>query len=115
LQVLRSYLAVSLVRHFAAQTQDRIKAVVFGGFIPFENAAFDTAVDEDVIAAFDGKPHRLHQTATALGAIAWIYIDVLAPEAFGAVIGIAIALHGDATIPAGKIFNVPLKFFVHLG
>ena len=112
---MHSGLAVPLGWQFAAQTQDRIKAVVFDGFIPFENAAFDTAVDEDVIAAFDGKPHRLHQTATALGAIAWIYIDVLAPETFGAVIGIAIALHGDATIPASKIFNVPLKFFVHLG
>ena len=45
---------------------------------------------------------------------AWIYIDMLAPEAFGAVIGIAIALHGDATIPASKVFNVPLEFFAHL-
>ena len=29
-------------------------------------------MDEDVIAAFDGKPHRLHQAATVLGAIAWV-------------------------------------------
>jgi len=72
-------------------------------------------VDEDVFAAFDGKAHRLHQAATVFGAVAWIYIDVLAPEAFGAVVGVAIALHGKATIFAGKIFNVPLEFFVHLG
>ena len=115
MQVLRGYLAVSLIWQFATQTQDRIKAVVFGGLVVFDRAALGAAVDEDIIAAFDGKSHWLHQAATVFGAIAWVYIDVLAPEAFGAVVGVAIALHGKATISASKIFNVPLEFFVHLG
>ena len=112
---MHSYLAGPLVRQFAAYTQYSIKAVVFGGLIPFDNTAFGTAVNEDIIAAFAGKSHRLHQAATAFGAVAWVDIDVLAPEAFGAVVGVAIALHGKATISASKIFNVPLEFFVHLG
>ena len=106
---------MSLVRQFATQAQDRIKAVVFSGFVPLGDTAFDTAVDEDITTAFDGKSHRLHQTATVLSAVAWVYIDVLAPEAFRAVIGVAIALRVKATISTGEIFNVPLEFFVHLG
>ena len=102
-----------LVRQLAAQAQDRIKAVVFGGLVPLGCAAFGTAVDEDIATVFAGKLYRLHQAATVLGAVAGVYIDVLAPKAFGAVIGVAIALDGKATLSAGEIFNVPLEFFVH--
>ena len=66
------------------------------------------------MTAFDGKSHRLHRAAAARRAIAWVYIDVLAPEAFGTVIGVAIALRGEATVDAGKVFETPLELPAHL-
>ena len=60
-----------------------------------------------------GKPYRFHHALTERGSVAGVDIDVLAPEAFWTVIGVAISLDSSTTLFAGEIFNVALEFFVH--
>ena len=62
---------------------------------------------------FYGKVYRFHQAATGRGSVAGVYVNVLAPEAFWTVIGVAVPLDGDTTTCTDEIFNVPLEFFVH--
>ena len=61
---------------------------------------------------FYSKAYRFHQAVTGRGSVAGIHVNVLAPEAFWTVIGIAVPLDGGATLCAGEIFNVALKFFL---
>ena len=68
---------------------------------------------KNVVAVFYGEPDGFHQAATGCGAIAGVNIDVLTPEAFGTVIGVAVSFDGGATVRAGEIFNVALESFVH--
>ena len=60
---------------------------------------------------FYSKVYRFHQAVTGRGAVAGIHINVLAPEAFWTVIGVAVTLDGSTTMRAGEIFNVALEFF----
>ena len=62
---------------------------------------------------FYSKVYRFHQAVTGRRAVAGIHVNVLAPEAFWTVIGIAVPLDGGATLCAGEIFNVALEFLVH--
>ena len=62
---------------------------------------------------FYRKVYRFHQAVTGRRAVAGIHVNVLAPETFWTVIGIAVPLDGGATLCAGEIFNVALKLFVH--
>ena len=62
---------------------------------------------------FYRKAYRFHQAVTGRGSVAGIHVNVLAPEAFWTVIGIAVPLDGGATLCAGEIFNVALEFFLH--
>lgn|GEM_PF-6021960 len=57
------------------------------------------------------KRERLHKPATGSRSIARIYIDMLAPEALRAVIGISITSHLCATMFAHKIFHAFLELF----
>ncbi len=62
---------------------------------------------------FYSKVYRFHQAVTGRRTVAGIHVNVLAPETFWTVIGIAVPLDGGATLCAGEIFNVALEFFVH--
>ena len=62
---------------------------------------------------FYREPNRFHHTATGCRAITGMNIDMSAPEAFWAMIGIAISFHGGATVCTGEIFNVALESFAH--
>lgn len=66
---------------------------------------------KDIIAVFYRKAYRLHQAVTGRRSVAGIHVNVLAPEAFWTVIGVAVSLDGGTTLRAGKIFNVALEFF----
>ena len=68
---------------------------------------------EDVVAVFYGKSDRLHQATTGCRTIARVHIDVSAPEAFRAMVGVAVSFDSGATVRAGEIFNVALESFVH--
>lgn len=68
---------------------------------------------EDIIAVFYGESDRFHQAVTGCRSVAGIYIDVLAPKAFRAVVSVAVSFDGDTTMCAGEIFNVSLEFFAH--
>ena len=68
---------------------------------------------ENVGTMFYGKSDGFHQATTGCRAIARVHIDVSAPEAFRAVVGVAVSFDGGATVRAGEIFNVALESFVH--
>ncbi len=68
---------------------------------------------KDIIAVFYGKTYRFHQTVTGCGTVAGVDINVLAPETFWTVIGVAVSFNSSTTLYAGEIFNVALEFFVH--
>lgn len=59
------------------------------------------------------KRYRFHQPTTGRGPVAGIHVNMLAPETFWTVVGVAVSFDGGATLGAGEIFNVALKFFVH--
>ena len=59
------------------------------------------------------KRYRYHHALTGGGSVAGVDVNVSAPEAFWAVIGVAITFNSGAAVGAGEIFNVALKFFVH--
>ena len=62
---------------------------------------------------FYGEPYRFHHALTERGPVAGVDINVSAPEAFRAVIGVAVPVDSGTTMCAGKILNVALEFFVH--
>ena len=61
-----------------------------------------------------GKPYRFHQASTGRGPVAGIHVNVLAPETFWTVVGVAISFDGNTTVHAGEVFNVALEFFVQV-
>ena len=60
---------------------------------------------------FYRKVYRFHQAATGRRAIAGVHVNVLTPEAFWTVIGVAVPLDSGTTLRADEIFNVALEFF----
>ena len=68
---------------------------------------------KDVVAVFYGEPDRFHRTVTGCRAVSGVDIDVSAPEASWAVVGVAIAFDSGAAVRAGEIFNVALESFIH--
>ena len=62
---------------------------------------------------FYGESDWFHQATTERSAVSGINIDVLAPEAFWTVVGVAVSFDSRATMRAGEIFNVALKSFIH--
>ena len=68
---------------------------------------------QDIIAVLYGEFYRFHQPPTRRGSVAGIHVNVLAPETFWTVIGVAVSFDGRPTLLAGEIFNAALEFFVH--
>ena len=62
---------------------------------------------------FYRKVYRFHQAQTVRGSVTGVHIDMLTPEAFWTVIGVAVTLDGSPTLCTGEVFNVTLEFFVH--
>ena len=57
--------------------------------------------------------YRFHHTFTGGGAVPWINIDVLAPQAVGTVIRVAIALYELVAIFTAKGLDSSLKALGH--
>ena len=62
---------------------------------------------------FYRKAYRFHQAETGRGSVAGVHVNMPAPEALWAVIGIAVPLDSGTTLRTGEIFNVALEFFLH--
>ena len=68
---------------------------------------------QDIIAVLYGEFYRFHQPPTGRGSVTGIHVNVLAPETFWTVIGVAVSFNSRPTMFADEIFNAALKFFVH--
>ena len=60
-----------------------------------------------------GDRYWLHHSVTGLGSIPWIYIYMLAPQAFGAVVCIACSSYRGAAFFAGEVFFLSGKSLRH--
>lgn len=64
---------------------------------------------DDVLSSFGLDRDRRHGPATGTGAISRVDVDMAAPEAIGAVVGVAVPLHDRSAVETGKIFDGPLE------
>ena len=67
-------------------------------------------MQDSVFSAFIFNFDRLHKSATGRCAVAWVYVDMLAPETFWAVVGVAVSLHEETALLAGEVLGRPLEF-----
>lgn len=75
---------------------------------PFEATPFAPMVNPGILA-FYLNPDRAHRTFTLAGAVAGLDIHMFAPQAMGAMVGIAISLNGSTAVLANKILDCALK------
>ena len=68
---------------------------------------------KNIVAVIYGEPDGFHHTVTRGSAVSGVHIDVLTPEAFWTVVGIAVSCDSSTTVSTGKIFNVASKSFAH--
>jgi hypothetical protein len=95
------------------QCQQQVKVVVRGGVVVFDVPAELTAMCQDDLSILAGDADWLHQAAAVRGTVARMDIDVLAPQAARAVVGVSIAADGRAAVFAGKIFDPALELAGH--
>ncbi len=93
-----------LVSRNTGNISERFRVIGDGSVDPPRRAASATAVDNAIRRRRALDANRLHSAATALGAIARLSIDMLAPETLRTVIGIAVAAHLMSAVFAGEIF-----------
>lgn len=63
------------------------------------------------LAVIHHRADRLHHPTARLLTVAGLDVYVFAPQTVRAVVGIPVARNARATIPAGKVFNIPLEVF----
>jgi hypothetical protein len=80
--------------------------------VPFFVPAILTAVGDDKFIAHKLYRYGFHHTTAGSRAISRVEVDVLAPEALGAVVRISATLHLVTTVCAGKILNRALESFI---
>ena len=68
---------------------------------------------QDIITVFYGEPYRFHHALTERGSVAGVDIDMSAPEAFWAVIGVTVSRDSSTAMCAGEVFNMALESFIH--
>lgn len=66
---------------------------------------------DDLRVRLDRKSHRFHGTAACLRTVARIDVDMLAPEAVRAMVGITVALYHRTAVLTYKIFFCADKMF----
>jgi hypothetical protein len=95
------------------QRNQNIEIIMRGGLVAFFQTAARAAVDDAINATFDLHPDRFHQTLTGGIAVTGVDVDMLAPQAVRAVIGITAAGDLLTAVFAHKIFNSTLEFSTH--
>ena len=68
-------------------------------------------MEDDVFSALELHAHGLHESLTHRLAIAWIHVNVLAPQTPRAMIGVAAPAHKEFTSFADEVFLGTLEFF----
>lgn len=91
----------------------RIRTVVGVRPVTPARSAIHTPVDDHVFPAPHLKSHRLHHPPAGLGPIAGVYVNVAAPQADRAVVGISIAAYVRSTVVADEILGRPGKPTCH--
>ena len=79
--------------------------------LPAGKAALDAAVNYFLCSSLRFKGGGFHHSAAPLGAVAGVYIYMLAPQAFGAMVCVAVAFHLPAAIFAHKVLFCFYKLF----
>src|ERR1700723_3894876 len=102
-------LAIALPRELARQRQQGAEAVGGGGLVRLDVAATLASMDDRVLVALLVEPDRRHQALAGGGAVAGIDVDVLAPQARGAVVGVARTAHLGAAALADEILDRSTK------
>ena len=86
------------------QCDNLIKIIFCARGLPTRKAAGSTAVSEGVHARFCFNAYGLHKPAAPFGAVARGYIHMLAPEACGAVVRVAVTNHIRTTVLSSEVF-----------
>ena len=95
------------------QLHDGFKIVLGERFILFRLPAPFASVEDEISAVFYLHANRLHHAAARVLPVAGMNVDMLAPEALRAVVGVTVAKNNLAAMVAGKIFNLSLEFAGH--
>lgn len=66
-------------------------------------------MDDGIFTFLKDCRNGFHKALAGVGAVAGIYIDVLAPETAGAVVGVAGAVNRAAAHGTGKVFSLFLE------
>jgi hypothetical protein len=98
---------------FRCNLQQNLKIVFFGGFVPALLAAARAAEEDAVLAAYYLYVDGFHHTAAGFFPVAGVDVDVPAPQAGRAVVGVPTALHLMAAVVAGEVFYPALEFPAH--
>ena len=96
-----------------SEREQHIRIILFRNFIFLFMPAGDTAMRKDKTAATHFRTNRLHKSAARRSPVAGIDINVLAPQARRAVVGIPATLHIFSAVLAGKVFLHSFECFGH--
>lgn len=91
------------------EREDRCEEVSLRAPVATQEATQLAAVDQDDQSAFVLEADGAHQAFAGGSAIPRVDVDVLAPQAGGTVIGVAIALHAHAAVPAVEVLDRSLE------
>jgi uncharacterized membrane protein len=89
---------------------DGIEIIVFVRSVAQDFAALRAAVADFMVVAAHLGPNRFKRPTASVGAVAGVYIDMLAPKALRAMVGVAIAFDLGPAVFAGEILYCSLEF-----
>ena len=69
---------------------------------------------DGIVGAAHQDINWLHRALAPLGPVPWIFVDMLAPQALRAVIGVTVTLYGTAALLAGERLYGSLEPFIHV-
>lgn len=95
---------MSLPRRGACHREDRFRVVIRRSINRPLEAAFRACVDDTRLRGGPLDADGFHHAAAHLLPIPWIHIDMLAPKALQAVVGVAIPFHLGLAMPTYKVF-----------
>lgn len=90
--------------------QNCVKVIVLRCLIPLLKSAPSAAVKNCVFSALELHAHGFHGSLAGSLSIARIYVNVLAPKARRAVVGVTTALHAKTAPFASEVFLGALEF-----
>jgi hypothetical protein len=77
--------------------------------VPLLGSAHVAVMEDIILAVFFPQADWFHKSMALVSAVAGIIIHVLAPQALGTMISIAVAFNLKAAVFADEVFNCPLE------